>query len=67
MLMVVIIVLATATGILGVKSLTECLLYAQPFALRAAKNCYAFTADAVMMIAAVPLCEVLRKRVWRDN
>ena len=67
MLMVVRIVLATATGILGVKSLTECLLYAQPFALRAAKNSYAFTADAVMMIAAVPVCEVLRKRVWRDN
>ena len=61
-LMAVIIVLATAIGILGVKSLTECLLYAQPFVLRLAKNSYAFTADAIMMLASIPICEMLEKR-----
>lgn len=61
-LMTVIIILTTAVGILGVKSLTECLLYGQPMALRVAKNSYAFVADAVMMIVSIPICETLKKR-----
>jgi ECF transporter S component (folate family) len=61
-LMVVVIVLATAVGILGVKSLTECLLYAQPMAVRVFKNSYAFVADAVMMVVSIPVCEMLDKR-----
>ena len=51
----------TALGILGVKSLTECLLYAQPFAVRAAKNVYAFVADAVILAVSLPLCMTLDK------
>ena len=66
-LMAIVIVLATAVGILGVKSLTECLLYAQPMAVRIAKNSYAFVADAVMMIISIPVCEVLAKRKRREN
>lgn len=61
-LMVAVIVLATAAGILGVKSLTECLLYAQPMAVRIAKNSYAFVADVVVMLVSIPVCEVLEKR-----
>ncbi len=54
-----LIVLATAVGILGVKSLTECLLYAQPFAVRAAKNMAAFVADAVMLAVSLPAAALL--------
>lgn len=61
-LMIVIIVVMTAVGILGLKSLTECLLYGQPMAVRVAKNTYAFVADVVMMIASIPVCEILEKR-----
>ena len=61
-LMFVTIVAMTAVGILGIKSLTECLLYAQPMAVRVAKNSYAFVADAVMMTVSIPVCEVLEKR-----
>lgn len=65
-LMVAVIVVATAVGILGLKSLTECLLYAQPMAVRVAKNSYAFIADVVMMIASIPVCELLEKRKSDD-
>ena len=56
-----VIVISTAVGILGVKSLVEMLLYAQPFLLRVAKNGYAFIADVVVMAASIPVCE--KKRV----
>ena len=62
LLMVLVIVAMTAVGILGLKSLTECLLYAQPMAVRIAKNSYAFVADVVMMIVSIPVCEVLDRR-----
>lgn len=61
-LMTAAIFLATAIGILGIKSLTECILYAQPMVVRIAKNSYAFVADVVMMIVSIPVCEVLEKR-----
>ena len=46
---------ATALGILVVKSGTECLLYAQPFPVRAGKNLYAFVADVVMLLVSLPV------------
>ncbi len=49
-------VAACALGILGVKSLTESLLYLQPFAVRAAKNSAAFAADAAVLLLSLPLC-----------
>ena len=55
------IAVSTALGILVVKSETECLLYAQPFAVRAAKHIYAFVADLVVLIVSLPVCAVLDK------
>lgn len=60
-LLAAVIWTSTALGILVVKSLTECLLYSQPFLLRAAKNSYAFVADGVMLTLSIPICEALRK------
>ena len=56
-----VIVAATALGILVIKSETESLLYTQPFLVRVAKNTSAFIADAIMLIVSLPLCEVLDK------
>ena len=59
LILMTVIVAATAVAILGVKSLVEMLLYAQPFLLRAAKNLYAFVADIVVMAVSLPICEKL--------
>ena len=52
----IVMVLSTAIGMLGVKSIVECLLYSQPFLLRVAKNIYAFVADSVVLILSIPIC-----------
>lgn len=54
------VLLSTAVAMLGVKSLVECLLYAQPFLLRAGKNLYAFIADAVVLLISFPVCLCLQ-------
>lgn len=59
LILMIVIVASTAVAILGVKSLVEMLLYAQPFLLRVAKNVYAFFADVVVMVVSLPLCEKL--------
>lgn len=61
LLLLGVVVAATAIGILGVKSLVEMVLYAQPFLLRVAKNVYAFIADIVVMAASLPICEKLER------
>ena len=53
------ILIGTALGILGIKSLTESLLYAQPFIVRAGKNIYAFVADVVVLMISLPVCMTL--------
>lgn len=53
------VVFSVTAGILGVKSLTECLLYSQPLLLRAGKNAYAWAADTAVLLTALPLCRVL--------
>ena len=53
------VIAGTALGILGVKSLTECVLYAQPFLVRAGKNLAAFIADVVALAVSLPVCMVL--------
>lgn len=63
LLLLGVIIFATAIGILGVKSVVEMLLYAQPFFLRAAKNIYAFVADIVVMAVSLPLCERLEHSI----
>ncbi len=50
------VVVSAAVAMLGVKSLIEALLYAQPMLLRMAKNTYAFIADVVVMIISLPIC-----------
>lgn len=45
-----------ALGILGIKSLTESLLYLQPFPVRLVKNSSAFLADAAVLLLSLPLC-----------
>ena len=40
------VVICVAIAMLGVKSVTECILYAQPMLLRMTKNMYAFISDS---------------------
>ena len=54
------IILSTAVGILGVKSIVEVILYAQPMVVRVAKNIHAFVADVVVLIASLPICICLK-------
>ena len=54
------IVISVAIGMLGVKSIIEALLYAQPMFLRVAKNFYAFVADVTVMIISLPICVSLK-------
>ena len=53
------VILFTTLGILGVKSLIDSLIKAQPFLVRAAMNLYAFVADAVVLTLSLPLCPLL--------
>ena len=64
-LLMAVVLLSTAAGMLGVKSLVEHLLYAQPMVVRMAKNVYAFISDVVVLwvgLLIYPYLEpVLRK------
>ncbi len=60
-----VIILSCAGGILGVKSITESILYTQPFIARVLKNVYAFVADAVVLILAIPVCAITENRLER--
>lgn len=62
---VLAIVLGTAIGILGIKSVVESVLYAQPVVVRMVKNVYAFVADIVVLIISLPICEILDKHVQK--
>lgn len=59
-LIAISVVVSVAIAMLGVKSIIEALLYAQPIFIRIAKNSYAFVADAVVMIISLPICVSLR-------
>lgn len=54
---------ATAIGILILKSLTECILYAQPMIVRMGKNIFAFVADIFMLEFSLPICMTLDKHI----
>ena len=54
-ILITTVIIATAIGILGLKSIVECLLYAQPFVLRVAKNMTAFIADIVVLGISFPI------------
>lgn len=54
-ILITTVIIVTAIGILGLKSIVECLLYAQPFVLRVAKNMTAFIADIVVLGISFPI------------
>ena len=54
--MIISVVVSTTIGILGVKSLTEVLLYGIPFATRIVNNIFAFTADMFVLIFGFEIC-----------
>ena len=58
---IIAIILGTAMGILGIKSVTESILYSQLFLVRAGKNFNAFIADAVVLIVSLSVCMPLDK------
>ena len=45
------------------KSIVEMYLYSQPFLLRASNNIFAFIADVVVLLFAVPFCEMLDPKI----
>ena len=57
------VIISTTFGILGLKSIIEMFLYSQPFWLRIANNIYAFVADIVVLIFALPFCEILSPKI----
>ena len=59
------IVVATAVGILGVKSIVEMILYAQPMVVRVLKNIFAFIADVVVLIASLPVCICMKGTIQK--
>ena len=60
-----VIILSCALGILGVKSITESILYTQPFAIRVVKNSYAFAADAFVLLVSLPVCAITKNRLGK--
>ncbi len=57
------IVLSTAVGILGIKSLVDSIIRSQPFLVRVGMNIYAFVADAAVLILSLPICEKLDSQI----
>ena len=64
-MMVCAVVLSTAIGILGVKSMVEVVLYSLPFALRLANNIYAFVADVIVLIVGFGMC-ITGEKFWTN-
>ena len=64
-IIVVSIITSCAIGVLGVKSLVEVLLYAQPAVVRIAKNFPAFVADIIVLIAGLPVCLGVRRGIQK--
>ena len=50
------VLVSAAVGILGVKSAVDALIKAQSVWLRMGMNVYAFVADAVVLLASLPIC-----------
>ncbi len=71
LVIVAAIILSTAIGILGIKSIVEVILHAQPMMFRVAKNIYAFVADVVVLIAGLPICiclkDTIRKLITEES
>lgn len=59
----IVIIAATALGILIIKSGVEYFLYYEPFLFRVARNMYAFVADAFVIIISLPICRLLEPKL----
>ena len=57
----ILIIVAVGIGILGIKSIVEVILYAQPFFVRIAKNFNAFVADCVVIYLSIPVAAAVSK------
>ena len=57
------IILSVTVGILVIKSVTESLLYLQPFTVRVGKNFTAWVADLIVLLLSLPICMTLDKTV----
>lgn len=55
----IIIIMATAIGMIGMKSFIEVVLYAQPMWLRVTNNFPAFITDALVLICSIPIYTIL--------
>ena len=60
------IVVSVAIGILGIKSIIECFLYSQPFAIRVANNVFAFAADVFVLIFSLPICYKMNQLIKKQ-
>lgn len=58
----IISIIAVFIGILGIKSIVENILYAQPFFVRVATNFSAFIADVVVILISIPLIYLLKTK-----
>ena len=65
--MIAAVIISCALGILGIKSITESMLYAQPFALRAVKNSAAFLADVFVLLLSLPVCGIVKSSISRSS
>lgn len=59
------IIISVDIAMLGVKSIVEAVIYAQPMFLRVAKNLYAFVADVVVMLISLPICVSLKQVILK--
>lgn len=59
------IIISTTIGIMGVKSFVEYVLYSQPMIVRMASNVYAYIADIVTLIIALPICKTIDKQIQK--
>lgn len=64
-IMTTVIFVSTAIGILGVKSMTEVLLYDISFGVRVANNVFAFTADIFVLIVGLEIC-IAGERIFKN-
>jgi len=58
---VLAMILAAFLGIVGVKSLSETILFANPLMVRMAKNFYAFLGDAFTLVLSIPVIVLIDK------
>ena len=57
------IIMATTIGILFAKSFVEYLLYAQPIFVRMLTNVYAYIADIITLIIALPIAKFIEPKI----